>query len=125
MFTSSTVSRRSLLRGTVLGAGALAVPSLLAACGGSSGSGSKTVTFGSNYSDAIPKAGLANVMSTYEKKSGKTVKINTVDHNTFQQNINRYLKGSPDDVFSWFAGNRMKFFAAQGLATDISDVWKG
>jgi multiple sugar transport system substrate-binding protein len=125
MFTSSTVSRRSLLRGTVLGAGALAVPSVLAACGGSSGSGSKTVTFGSNYSDAIPKAGLANVMSTYEKKSGKTVKINTVDHNTFQQNINRYLKGSPDDVFSWFAGNRMKFFAAQGLATDISDVWKG
>jgi multiple sugar transport system substrate-binding protein len=125
MFTSSTVSRRSLLRGAALGAGAIAVPGLLAACGGSSDSGGKTVTFGSNYSDAIPKAGLANVMQAYDKKSGKTVKINTVDHNTFQQNINRYLKGSPDDVFSWFAGNRMKFFAAQGLAADISDVWKG
>src|SRR4029453_14269532 len=27
------------------------------------------------------------------------------------------------DVFTWFAGYRMRFFAAQGLAGDISDVW--
>ena len=51
------------------------------------------------------------------------VKVNTVDHNTFQENINTYLQGSPDDVFTWFAGYRMRFFAAQGLAGDISDVW--
>ena len=52
-----------------------------------------------------------------------TVKVNTVDHNTFQENINNYLQGNPDDVFTWFAGYRMRFFAAQGLAGDISDVW--
>jgi multiple sugar transport system substrate-binding protein len=126
MFSSSTVSRRSLLRGAALGAGAIAVPGLLAACGGSSGgSGGKTVTFGSNGSDPIPKKAYANVMKAYEKKSGKTVKVNTTDHTTFQTNITRYLKGSPDEVFTWFAGNRMKFFAAQGLAADISDAWKG
>ncbi|GIH13202.1 ABC transporter substrate-binding protein [Rugosimonospora africana] len=124
---SSTVSRRTVLRNTALGAGALAIPGVLAACGKDSGSSgnSKTVTFGSNYSDAIPKAGIAAVMDAYQKSSGVTVKINTQEHNSFQENISRYLKGNPDDVFSWFAGNRMKFFAAQGLAADISDVWSG
>ncbi|MGA8118009.1 MAG: extracellular solute-binding protein [Actinocatenispora sp.] len=115
------VSRRTVLRTAALGAGALALPGLLAACGGGPGD---EITFGSNYSDPIPKKAMANVMKAFEKKSGKTVKVNTVDHNSFQENISRYLKGNPDDVFSWFAGNRMKFFAKQGLAVDVSDVWK-
>ena len=57
------------------------------------------------------------------KNAGLTAKINTVDHNTFQENINTYLKGAPDDVFTWFAGYRAKYFAARGLTGDISDVW--
>jgi len=65
-------------------------------------------------------------MDAFQKaNSGLTVKVNTVDHNTFQENINNYLQGSPDDVFTWFAGYRMRFFASQGLAGDISDVWTG
>jgi multiple sugar transport system substrate-binding protein len=59
-----------------------------------------------------------------QSDKGYTVKINTVDHNSFQENITRYLQGSPDDVFTWFAGYRMQFFAAQGLATPIDDVWQ-
>ena len=51
------------------------------------------------------------------------VTINTIDHNTFQDNINSYLQGTPDDIFTWFAGYRMRFFAAQGLVTPIDDVW--
>jgi len=51
------------------------------------------------------------------------VVTNTIDHNSFQENINNYLQGSPDDVFSWFAGYRMRFFADQELAGDITDVW--
>jgi multiple sugar transport system substrate-binding protein len=47
-----------------------------------------------------------------------------VAHNDFQEQINNYLQGKPDDVFTWFAGNRMNFFAQQGLAGDISDVWE-
>jgi multiple sugar transport system substrate-binding protein len=123
------MTRRAIMRGTALGAGALALPGALAACGdddddgGSGGTGAKEVTFGSNYSDAVPKAAMESVLKGYEGKSGKTVKINTVDHNTFQENINRYLQGTPDDVFTWFAGYRMQFFASQGLALDISDVW--
>ena len=29
----------------------------------------------------------------------------------------------PDDVFTWFSGYRMRFFAEKGLTGDISDVW--
>jgi multiple sugar transport system substrate-binding protein len=116
------LSRRGLLRGTAYGVGALTVPALLAACekpgtGGSAGGGA--VTFGSNYSDEVPKKALAEALAA----AGVEVKVNTVDHNTFQENITRYLQATPDDVFAWFAGYRMQYFAAQGLATDISDVW--
>jgi multiple sugar transport system substrate-binding protein len=125
------VDRRTLLRGA-LGVGALLGAGGLAACGsgGTSGQGvptgavTGTVTVGSNQSDAVPKAAVKAYMDAFQKaNAGTTVKINTVDHNTFQENINNYLQGSPDDVFTWFAGYRMQFFAQKGLIGDISDVW--
>ncbi|MFC7259081.1 ABC transporter substrate-binding protein [Streptomyces lutosisoli] len=118
-------SRRSVLRG-VGGAAALAagIP-LLSACGGSTAaSDPKTVTVGSNASDAVPKKAFADIYAAYKKQSGITVDVNTKDHNTFQEQINSYLQGTPDDVFNWFAGYRMQFFAAKKLATPIDDVWK-
>jgi len=121
------LSRRSLLRGTVAAGTALSASGLLAACGddkSGAGSSNKTVTLGSNYSDEVPKNAVASVLKGFETKSGKTVKVNTVDHNSFQENINRYLQGTPDDVYTWFSGYRMQFFAKQNLATDISSVWK-
>lgn len=84
---------------------------------------SGSVTLGSNYSDAIPKGVLAGIVDTFTKTTGIPVKINTTDHGTFQDQISSYLQGTPDDVFTWFSGFRMRFFAAQQLATDISDVW--
>jgi multiple sugar transport system substrate-binding protein len=136
------VSRRSVLLGAAGVAGLAAVPSL-AACSSSSSGGSSaapassaaaagssaapsasgTVTIGSNYSDAVPKKAFADTVAAFTSKSGVQGSINTVDHNTFQENINSYLQGKPDDVFTWFAGYRMRFFAGQGLAGDISDVW--
>ncbi|MGN9755492.1 ABC transporter substrate-binding protein [Streptomyces sp. SD31] len=120
-----STSRRTVLRGVggaaVLGAG---IP-LLSACGGSgSASDPKTVTVGSNASDAVPKKAFADIYAAFKKESGLTVDVNTKDHNTFQEQINSYLQGTPDDVFNWFAGYRMQFFAAKGLATPIDDVWK-
>ncbi|WP_238006084.1 ABC transporter substrate-binding protein [Dactylosporangium sp. AC04546] len=113
-------SRRTVLGGA-LGLGGAA---LLSACGDDSeGSGSSEVTFGSNYSDSVPKSAMEAVLNGY-RSSGKTVKVNTVDHNSFQENINRYLQGNPDDVITWFAGYRMQFFAKQGLVGDLSDLWK-
>ena len=123
-----SLSRRTVLRGSLLGAGAVTAPALLAACSskksGSSGSSNKPTTFGSNHSDPTDKQAMTAAINAYTTKTGKQVTINTVDHGTFQENINRYLQGTPEDAFSWFAGYRMQFFAAKGLATDISDVWK-
>jgi multiple sugar transport system substrate-binding protein len=85
---------------------------------------SGTVTVGSNYSDTNPKKAMEAVFARFEQKSGVDVKVNTVSHNTFQEQINSYLQGRPDDVFTWFAGYRMQFFAQRGLASPIDDVWK-
>jgi multiple sugar transport system substrate-binding protein len=123
--------RRTLLR--VAGAAGLASAAMpaLAACGGdddkgSSGGGAATgqVTFGSNETGTtFAKQRQAAVKDFESKNSGLTVKLNEIDHNTFQENINNYLQGTPDDIFSWFAGYRMRFFAKRGLIGDISDVW--
>ncbi|MEU4499029.1 ABC transporter substrate-binding protein [Streptomyces sp. NPDC023998] len=121
------MSRRNLLRGAAAGAGAIALPSLLAACGSGPGGDGKTIHLGSNSSDPVPKKAFADAFAAYEaqSKDGRKIKVNTVDHNTFQENINRYLQGKPDDVFMWFAGYRMQFFAKKGLLHDISDTWAG
>jgi multiple sugar transport system substrate-binding protein len=119
------MSRRNVLRGAAVGAGALTLPALLSACGDGPGGNKNEVTVGSNASDPVPKKAYAAAFAAYEKKSGKKVKVNTKDHNDFQENINRYLQGTPDDVFMWFAGYRMQYFAEKGLLTEISDVWNG
>jgi multiple sugar transport system substrate-binding protein len=72
-------SRRSILRGALAGASAFAVPAALAACGksdtgsGSGGSTNKNVTFGSNYSDDVPKKAIADVMAKMQSDKGYTV----------------------------------------------------
>lgn len=127
LISQSGTSRRTVLRAVGLGAVGIAASPLLAACTGSSSdssSDSGTVTFGSNASDEVPKKAMAALMASAKKAEDLTVTINTVPHNDFQNNINNYLKGSPDDVFTWFAGYRMKSYAKQGLAADIDDVWE-
>ncbi len=136
------ISRRSMLKGLAAGAGVLAAPTLLAACGGdddttattAAGGGDETattaaaatgtVTVGSNASDELTREAYGGAFSLFEEKSGIDLAINTVDHNTFQEQINTYLQGRPDDVFTWFAGFRMQFFADRGLSTPINDVWE-
>jgi multiple sugar transport system substrate-binding protein len=83
-----------------------------------------SVSFGSNAGgNPVPIAAYAAVFKAFTKKTGTQVKVNTVDHNTFQEQINTYLQGQPQDVFTWFAGYRMQFFAQKGLVSPIDDVW--
>ena len=122
----SALSRRRFLQASAGAGGLVGLSALLAACGGDDsggGSGTSTVTFGSNQSDDVPKKAYATMLANAGKAAGVDVKVNTVDHNTFQENINNYLQGKPDDVFTWFAGYRMQFFAEKGLIGDVSDVW--
>ena len=119
---NTKVDRRVLLSGAV---GAATIP-LLAACstgGTSTAKKTQTFTFGSNASDPVPKKGYAYFVQGFEKKTHDKVTVNTVDHNSFQNNINTYLQGSPDDAFTWFAGYRMRYYAAKGLVANVDDVW--
>jgi multiple sugar transport system substrate-binding protein len=142
-------TRREFLRGSAFAAGALALDSsLLAACSRPTGApttapaappttapttapaaaptsapSANTLTLGSNASDPVPRNALQAVLDAFTKKTGIQVAVNTIQHETFQEQINNYLQGRPDDVFTWFAGYRMQFFAAQGLSTPIDDVW--
>lgn len=123
---TQAISRRSFLRSAAIAGTILGAPSLLAACGGddNGGSGGNTVTFGMNESGDIPAADRLRAMAeAFTAQSDIEVERNEVSHNTFQENINTYLQGNPDDVFTWFAGFRMNQFAEQGLVGDITDVW--
>jgi multiple sugar transport system substrate-binding protein len=118
-----SLSRRKLLVSGAAGAAGLYGLRAGRAGAVSSSGLAESVTLGSYEQQAGIKA-LAAVTKAFTKQTGIEVKTNTVDHNTFQEQINSYLQGHPDDVFTWFAGYRMQFFAAKGLATPIDDVWK-
>jgi multiple sugar transport system substrate-binding protein len=128
--TESGFSRRTVLKGMGVGAAGIAAAPLLAACTGgskpSSGGNSttKSTTMGSSASDDVPKRAIAAMVTAFQAKTGDTVKINTVPHNDFQNNINSYLNGSPDDAFTWFAGYRAQYYATKGLVANIDDVWQ-
>ena len=121
-------SRRAVLRGVALSGMAVGGASLLAACGGdpapASGSAA-TVKFGINEAEGSGPAydRLKAIAAAYTKESDTKVDLNAVDHNTFQESISTYLQGTPDDVFTWFAGFRMAQVAEAGLISDLSDQW--
>jgi multiple sugar transport system substrate-binding protein len=117
------LGRRALLKAIVAGAGIAAVPGL-AACGSDGGGATTdTVSFGNNLSDQVPKDAITAVLKSFEGESGLKVGINTKQHEQYQEQINNYLQGKPDDVLAWFAGYRMRFFAEKGLTGDLSEVW--
>jgi multiple sugar transport system substrate-binding protein len=142
---ASSLSRRTVLKGALGVAGLASVPALIAACGpgaasptaapassvpttapssaGGSPAAGGTLTLGSNNSDETPKKATQAVVDAFTAATGITVKVNTVDHGSFQDNLSQYLQGTPDDVITWFSGHRMRFFAKQGLFTPIDDVW--
>jgi multiple sugar transport system substrate-binding protein len=124
----ASLSRRDLLKYT----GYASLAAFLAACGANSTSSSGTtaaatggsVSVGSYHSDPAEAQGFQQVADAFTAANGgTTVKINKVDHGTFQDQISSYLQGTPEDAFTWFSGHRMRFFAAKGLATPIDDVW--
>jgi len=119
-----SLGRRSLIKGAV-GAAALGLglPALRANAQVAIGKATGDLSVGSNYSDPLPKEGFHAAIDAFPNKNVK-IKLNEVDHNTFQQNITTYLQ-NPDDVIPWFAGYRMQYFAAQDLLGPIDDVWEG
>jgi len=132
LLAGGQVSRRDVLKAGVVGAAGLTVlPAVLAACSTSasspapSGQLTGTLKIGTNHSDPTELKGMQDINAAFATATGLTPTMNTVDHNTFQDQINNYLGATPDDAFTWFSGFRMRFFASKGLATPIDDVWSG
>jgi multiple sugar transport system substrate-binding protein len=144
------LTRRRVLGGMAGVAGLAAVPSLLAACsssastspsastgggttasqpapstgsGGSPAGANGSLSVGSNHSDPGEKTGMDQINAAFTTATGISVKMNTVDHGTFQDQLQNYLGGTPDTAYTWFSGFRMKFFADQGLNVAVDDVW--
>ncbi len=117
IITENEVSRRSVLKGAAAGAAALAAGGIGAstlAAPAASAADAMNVSFGSNNTTPPgPEEDAAWVAAA--KQEGINVTLNTVDHNTFQTNINSYLQGTPDNVFDWFSGYRMQFFAQKEI----------
>ncbi len=116
---SVPLARRTFLGGA-LGAGGLAA---LAGCGGGSSGGDAAaggVTFGLNANAAIPTAGYDAVFEAFTAETGTAVTVNRL---LYTEQVNNYLQSAPDDVLIWNAGYRMRFFAEQGLVSDLSEVW--
>ena len=130
---SAFVSRRGLLKGLAAIAVAGVGSSVLASCstpgggaapGGGAGGGKGPITLGSYNSNPGVKDSQKALVDEAAKSTGVDINLNLVDHETFKSSISNYLQATPDDLFTWFAGYRMQFFAAQGLATPIDDVWE-
>jgi multiple sugar transport system substrate-binding protein len=146
----NSVSRRTVLKGIAGTAGLVSIPAIIAACSTPAASTASTATtaasaaatsaasaaasaagslstgslsLGSYNSDPGPKQGMTDIDTAFQAATGVTVALNTVDHNTFQDQITNYLGATPDTVYTWFSGFRMKFFADQGFNTAIDDVW--
>ncbi len=117
-FSDTRASRRMTVAATALATAALVFSSIGVAAQ------DNATTLGSNESDEVPKLAVENIVSYCQEQAGIEVAVNVNDHNTFQNQISAYLQGTPDDIVKWFAGNRVRFFAAQGLVSPINDVWE-
>lgn len=113
-------NRRTLFRGAMATGLAAGGMGLLTSCSGG-GSASNVVRIGAYQGDEVPRRALTNMVNGFP--GDVEARINFVDHETFKNNLNNYLQGNPDDIFTWFAGYRARFFADNDLVSDLSDIW--
>lgn len=114
-------NRRTFLRSALIAAGAVAAGGALSACG--SEVDPNVVTLGSRLSDPNSKLGVEDMLAMYRAQGGRDVRVNSIESTSFQENVNNYLQGTPDDVFTWMGGYRMKYFADKGLVEPLSSIW--
>ncbi|MDZ7933080.1 ABC transporter substrate-binding protein [Rhodococcus sp. NPDC076796] len=114
-------SRRDFLRSALVAAGAITAGGALSSC--SNSVDPNVTTLGSRLSDPNSKLGVEDFVAMYRQQTGRQLAVNTVDSTSFQENVNNYLQGTPDDVVTWMGGYRVKYFAEKGLVEDLSPIW--
>jgi ABC-type glycerol-3-phosphate transport system substrate-binding protein len=121
------LSRRAVMRrSAALGLSAPVVASLLAVAPRAAGAQGGTVKVASNASDPAPRQFMEeNTVPNFEAAAGVEVELTTVNHEDFKVQIRTYLASDdPPDVLTWFAGNRMRFFADRGLLLPLDDLYQ-
>ncbi len=118
--------REALRRAAGLGIGAPMVGALLGLSPrGTMAKGTGKLNLGSYSSDPEPKKQMEETVKDFSAASGVEVELNTVNHEDFKQAIRTYLASDdPPDVLTWFAGNRMRFFADKELVLPVDDVYQ-
>lgn len=83
------------------------------------------INLASNAGDPEPRRRLEVQIENFNgMQDNYSVDINTTAHEDFKQAIRTYLASdSPPDVLTWFAGNRMRFFANNGLLMPLDDLF--
>jgi len=85
----------------------------------------QTIVVNSYNSDPVPKAATAKLVQLFEKQNPDyNVVLNTFAHEDFKTLLRTWLpsKKAPD-VVTWFSGERMRYFAGQGLLEPIDDIF--
>jgi multiple sugar transport system substrate-binding protein len=76
-----------------------------------------------NNPDPAERAGMDAIDAAFEKLTSLRPTLNAIDPLTYQDNALEYLQGTPEDLFTWVSGNRMRFFVQKGLLLPIDEVW--
>jgi multiple sugar transport system substrate-binding protein len=85
------------------------------------------IVINSYMSDPAPRKAFAELVKTFQEKYPEyEVTVNTFAHEDFKTLLRTWLaapKGTAD-VVTWFAGERMRYFAEMKLITPVEEVFK-
>lgn len=81
----------------------------------------------SYMADEAPRRVFAELVDQFRAAYPQyQVTVNTFPHEDFKTLIRTWLpSANPPDVVTWFAGERMRYFADRGLLEPINDVFEG
>ena len=126
-------SRRQVLKAAVGFAGAIALPSALAACDAGTSTPAPSQdparTTSGTPSSAVATISLAatapilDVTAGFTAQTGIDVLVNTVAGHVISASADDYLGGSPEDVLMYITGYQLRRVAAKGLLEPLDDVW--
>jgi multiple sugar transport system substrate-binding protein len=86
--------------------------------------GATTVTIGSGYSAQTEEQdAFAAMVDWCAGQTQVPATITTYDNVAYQSGIEKYLRGTPDDIFTRSAAYPTRILAAEGLLADASSVW--
>ncbi len=89
--------------------------------------GKEKVVVNSYMSDPAPRKVFAELVDMFNKSNPNyEVVVNTFAHEDFKVLLRTWL-AAPEgpDVVTWFAGERMRFFAEKGLIAPVADIFGG